>query len=193
MPEQAEMVAPPVADPGPGVGPVRAPDPAARSARAERLRKVCVGVMITAVSVSVLVVLLFLAAWRNDYLIESDKGETTGEVLSAGRLRSAVMYVTPDGVTHNPKVGVLYPTNLTAGERINVEYSRADPDLVRVAGRDVRVAVLPALSVLAVTWALTLPTLWLLMRAATGSMSVRPIFDPASYRRRVPGGRGRSD
>jgi hypothetical protein len=114
-------------------------------------------------------------------------------VLSAGRLRSAVMYVTPDGVTHNPKVGVLYPTNLTAGERINVEYSRADPDLVRVAGRDVRVAVLPALSVLAVTWALTLPALWLLMRAATGSMSVRPIFDPASYRRRVPGGRDRSD
>ncbi|WP_328398549.1 DUF3592 domain-containing protein [Nocardia sp. NBC_00416] len=160
---------------------------AAPSARAERLRRVCVGVVVAAVSVSVLVVLLFLAAWRNDYLIESDKGETTGEVLSAGRLRSAVMYVTPDGVTHNPKVGVLYPTNLTVGERINVEYSRADPDLVRVAGRDVRVAILPALSVLAVTWALALPTLWLLMRAVSGSMSVRPIFDPASYRRRVPG------
>lgn len=193
MPEQAEMVAPPVSNLEPGAEPVRAADPAARSARAERLRKVCVGVVMTAVSVSVLVVLLFLAAWRNDYLIESDKGETTGEVLSAGRLRSAVMYVTPDGVTHNPKVGVLYPTHLTAGERINVEYSRADPDLVRVAGRDARVAVLPALSVLAVTWALTLPTLLLLMRAATGSMSVRPIFDPASYRRRVPGNRGPAD
>jgi hypothetical protein len=72
--------------------------------------------------------------------------------------------VTPDGETHNPKVGVLYPTNLTAGERINVEYNRDDPDLVRVAGRDVRVALLPALSVIVVVWLLALPTLLLLLR-----------------------------
>ncbi len=114
--------------------------------------------------ISVLVVLLVLAAWRNDYLISSDKGVTSAEVLSAGRLRSAVMYVTPDGETHNPKVGVLYPTNLTAGERIRVEYYRADPDLVRVEGRDVRVAIPPALSVIVVVWALALPTVWLLLR-----------------------------
>ena len=162
-------------------------DAGADTTRAERLRRARVGVAIAATAVSVLVLLLMLAAWRNDYLIESDMGKTTGEVLSAGRLRSAVMYVTPDGATHNPEVGVLYPTNLTAGERINVEYSRDDPDLVRVAGRDVRVAILPVLSVLATTWALALPTLWLLLRADTGSMSVRPIFDPVSYRRRVPG------
>lgn len=123
--------------------------------------------MLTATTVvSVLVALLVLAAWRNDYLISSDKGSTTAEVLSAGRLRSAVMYVTPDGETHNPKVGVLYPTNLTAGERIRVEYSRSDPDLVRVEGRDVRVAIPPALSVLVVVWLLALPALWLLIRAA---------------------------
>ena len=118
-----------------------------------------------AVFLSALIVLLVLAAWRNDYLISSDKGVTSAEVLSAGRLRSAVIYVTPDGKTHNPKVGVLYPTNLTAGERINVEYSRKDPDLVRVAGRDVRVAIQPALSVILVVWAVALPTMWLLLRA----------------------------
>lgn len=206
MPDQADVAEPP--DPVHELDEPAGPEPAkpapARSgsaesappdysARAERLRRIRVGVLITAVSVSVLVMLLVFAAWRNDYLIESDKGETTGEVLSAGRLRSAVMYVTPDGVTHNPKVGVLYPTNLTAGERINVEYNRADPDLVRVAGRDVRVAILPALSVLATVWALTLPTLWLLLRAETGSMSVRRIFDPVSYRRRVPGSRDPAD
>nr|WP_239476823.1 DUF3592 domain-containing protein [Nocardia arizonensis] len=110
-------------------------------------------------------VLLVLAAWRNDCLISSDRGVTTAEVLSAGRLRSAVIYVTPDGETHNPKVGVLYPTNLTAGERINVEYNRADPDLVRVAGRDVRVALLPAASVIAVVWLVALPVLFILRRA----------------------------
>jgi hypothetical protein len=129
-----------------------------------RLRRAGIGVLIAATAVSVLVGLLVLAAWRNDYLISSDKGSTTAEVLSAGRLRSAVMYVTPDGETHNPKVGVLYPTNLTAGERIRVEYSRSDPDLVRVEGRDVRVAVPPALSVIVVVWLLALPALWLLSR-----------------------------
>lgn len=122
--------------------------------------------LIAATAVSVLVGLLVLAAWRNDYLISSDKGSTTAEVLSAGRLRSAVMYVTPDGETHNPKVGVLYPTNLTAGERIRVEYSRSDPDLVRVEGRDVRVAIPPALSVIVVVWLLALPALWLLTARA---------------------------
>lgn len=195
MPDQAGVAEPaPEPSPAPPARPEQEREQAGEpSARAERLRRVRVGVVIAAVSLSVLVALLVLAAWRNDYLIESDKGETTGEVLSAGRLRSAVIYVTPDGVTHNPKVGVLYPTNLTAGERINVEYNRADPDLVRVAGRDVRVAIPPALSVLITIWAVTLPVLWLLVRAETGSMSVRRIFDPVSYRRRVPGASAPAD
>ncbi|MEV6135152.1 DUF3592 domain-containing protein [Nocardia sp. NPDC051990] len=133
--------------------------------RSNRLRRARIGVLTAAVFLNALVVLLVLAAWRNDYVISSDKGVTSAEVLSAGRMRSAVIYVTPDGKTHNPKVGVLYPTNLTAGERINVEYSRKDPDLVRVAGRDVRVAIQPALSVILVVWAVALPTMWLLLRA----------------------------
>lgn len=129
------------------------------------MRRARIAVLTAATVISALVGLLVLAAWRNDYLISSDKGVTSAEVLSAGRLRSAVIYVTPDGKTHNPKVGVLYPTNLTAGERINVEYKRSDPDLVRVAGRDVRVAIQPALSVIVVVWGVTLPTLWILVRA----------------------------
>ncbi|AFU05664.1 DUF3592 domain-containing protein [Nocardia brasiliensis] len=133
--------------------------------RSVRLRRARIGVITAATVISVLIVLLVLAAWRNDFLINSDKGVTSAEVLSAGRLRSAVMYVTPDGETHNPKVGVLYPTNLTAGERIRVEYYRADPDLVRVEGRDVRVAIPPALSVIVVVWLVALPALWLLHRA----------------------------
>ncbi|MBF6137694.1 DUF3592 domain-containing protein [Nocardia otitidiscaviarum] len=132
--------------------------------RALRLRRTRIGVLIAATAISALSVLLLLAAWRDDYLINSDKGVATGEVLSAGRLRSAVIFVTPDGKTHNPRVGVLYPTKLTVGERINVEYRRSDPDLVRVAGRDVRVAIIPTLSVIVVTWGVALPTLWLLSR-----------------------------
>jgi hypothetical protein len=127
-------------------------------------RRATRGVLIAAASISVLAVLLVLAAWRNDHTINSDKGVATAEVLSAGALRSAVSFVTPDGVTHNPRLGVLYPTNLTAGQRIDVEYARADPDLVRVAGRDVRVAVVPAGSVIVVTWLVALPTLWIVRR-----------------------------
>ncbi|ATL70901.1 DUF3592 domain-containing protein [Nocardia terpenica] len=128
------------------------------------MRRTRIGVVIAAATVSVLAVLLVLAAWRDDLLISSNKGVTSAEVLSAGRLRSAVTYVTPDGVTHNPKVGVLYPTRLTAGERINVEYSKKDPELVRVAGRDARVAIIPALSVIVVAWGVALPALWLIRR-----------------------------
>ncbi len=132
--------------------------------RSKRLRRVRSCVLGVATVISVLMVLLVLAAWRNDFEIEQHRGTTSGEVLSAGRLRSAVMYVTPDSVTHNPKVGILYPTNLTAGQRINVEYSTRDPDLVRVAGRDARVAIIPAASVIVVVWALALPVLWLVRR-----------------------------
>ncbi|WP_280254580.1 DUF3592 domain-containing protein [Nocardia wallacei] len=130
-----------------------------------RHRRARIGVVAAATAVSVLAALLVLAAWRDDMLINSNKGVTSAEVLSAGRLRSAVTYVTPDGVTRNPKVGVLYPTKLTAGERINVEYSKQDPELVRVAGRDARVAIIPALSVIVVAWLLALPVLWLLRRS----------------------------
>lgn len=135
-----------------------------RVARSGSLGRGGVTVLVVAAAISVLMVLLVLAAFRNDYLISSDRGVTTAEVLSAGRLRSAVMYVTPDGVTHNPKVGVLYPTNLTAGQNINVEYNRADPDLVRVAGRDATVAIIPAGSVIVVVWLIALPVLWYLPR-----------------------------
>ncbi len=120
--------------------------------------------LIAATAISALAVLLVLAAWRDDLLISSNRGVASAEVLSAGRLRSAVTFVTPDGVTRNPRLGVLYPTKLTAGERINVEYSRADPELVRVAGRDARVAIVPALSVIVVVWLIALPSLWLVRR-----------------------------
>ncbi|KAA0925416.1 DUF3592 domain-containing protein [Rhodococcus sp. ANT_H53B] len=123
-------------------------------------------VLVVAVAISVLAVLLVIGAWRNDVTIDSDKGTATAEVLSAGKLRSAVSFITPDGVTHNPPLGVLYPTNLVAGQRIEVEYYKADPDveLVRVAGRDATVAIVPAGSVIVVTWLIAGPALFWLRR-----------------------------
>ncbi|MCK0090068.1 DUF3592 domain-containing protein [Rhodococcus sp. HNM0563] len=109
-------------------------------------------VLAIAIGISALSVILVLGAWRNDHTIRSDMGTASAEVLSAGSLRSAVSFVTPDGVTHNPELGVLYPTGLTTGQRIAVEYARSDPDLVRVTGRDARIAIVPAGSVMVVTW-----------------------------------------
>lgn len=127
-------------------------------------RRVRRGVLVAAIGISVLAVLLVLAAWRNDHTIQSDRGVATAEVLSAGSLRSAISFVTPDGVTHNPELGVLYPTKLTAGQRIDVEYARSDPDLVRVSGRDASVAVVPAGSLIVVTWLIAGPVIWYLRR-----------------------------
>ncbi len=127
--------------------------------------------LVVATAISVLAVLLVVGAWRNDVTIDSDKGTATAEVLSAGKLRSAVSFITPDGVTHNPALGVLYPTNLVAGQRIEVEYYKAEPDdvelLVRVAGRDATVAIVPAGSVIVVTWLIAGPVLFWLRRKET--------------------------
>ncbi|RZK94916.1 MAG: DUF3592 domain-containing protein [Rhodococcus sp. (in: high G+C Gram-positive bacteria)] len=134
-------------------------------------RRVRRGVLVAAIGISVLAVLLVLAAWRNDHTIESDRGVATAEVLSAGSLRSAISFVTPDGVTHNPELGVLYPTKLTVGQRIDVEYARSDPNLVRVSGRDASVAVVPAGSLIVVTWLIAGPLIWYLRRREEQSVA----------------------
>ncbi|MFC9360200.1 DUF3592 domain-containing protein [Rhodococcus sp. NPDC057014] len=136
-------------------------------------RRVRRGVLVAAIGISILAVLLVLAAWRNDHTIQSDRGVATAEVLSAGSLRSAISFVTPDGVTHNPELGVLYPTNLTVGQRIDVEYARSDPDLVRVSGRDASVAVIPAGSLIVVTWLIAGPVLWYLRRREISAESTQ--------------------
>ena len=89
--------------------------------RTRVLRRVRLGIYIAAISVSFLAVLLVLAAWRNDHTITSDMGVANAEVLSAGRLRSAVSFMTPDGKTVNPKLGILYPTNLTKEQQKELE------------------------------------------------------------------------
>lgn len=105
--------------------------------------------------ITLLGIVLLLACWRTDRAIESHLGTASAEVLSAGHIRSSISFTTPDGLTHNPPAGVLYPTGLTKGQFIEVEYDRRDPDTVRVKGRDATVAVVPVGSVVLGTWAVT--------------------------------------
>ncbi|MBJ8347926.1 DUF3592 domain-containing protein [Antrihabitans sp. YC2-6] len=136
------------------------------------MRRIRVGIYATAISVSILAVLLVFAAWRNDHTITADKGVVTAEVLSSGRLRSAVSFVTPDGRTRTPKLGVLYPGNLTVGQHIDVEYAKSDPDLVRVSGRDASVALVPVGSVIVIVWLIALPSLAVVRRMRRESESL---------------------
>lgn len=117
-----------------------------------------------AIAVTALAVVLLVAVWRNDNAIEANMGVAYAEVLRNGHLRSTISFVAPDGATHNPPLGVLYPTELAQGQSILVEYDRSDPDLVRVGGRDASLAVVPVLSVILATWLVAAGALWQLRR-----------------------------
>lgn len=116
------------------------------------LRRVRIGIVITACLVTLQSVLLVLGAWRNDQQIEHNMGTAAATVLSAGPRRSTIEFVTPDRVTYRPELGVLYPSELETGMRIYVEYDRSNPDLVRVQNRNASLAVIPAGSIAVVGW-----------------------------------------
>jgi hypothetical protein len=111
-----------------------------------------IGVLILASLVTVQSVLLVAGAWRNDLAIQSNMGVAPAEVLSAGPRRSTIEFVTPDRVTYRPELGVLYPSELSMGMRIYVEYDTTNPDLVRVQHRNAGLAIIPAGSILVVGW-----------------------------------------
>ena len=96
--------------------------------------------------------LLVAGAWRNDRQIERHMGVAEAEVLSAGPRRSTIEFVTPDRITYRPELGVLYPSELSAGMRIYVEYDQNNPDLVRVQHRNASLAIIPAGSLAVVSW-----------------------------------------
>lgn len=113
---------------------------------------------------SSLCLLLLVSTWNDDRQINAHEGRAVADVLSVAFNRTAVRFVTPDGTIVIPSMGVLYPTGLASGERVRVEYDTRNTELVRVAGRDFRLAFLPVGTALAVCWALVGPVCWLLRR-----------------------------
>ena len=97
-------------------------------------------------------VLLVAGAWRNDREIAQNMGVAEAEVLDAGPRRSTIEFVTPDRVTYRPELGVLYPSELATGMRIYVEYDQSNPDLVRVQHRNASLAIIPAGSIVVLSW-----------------------------------------
>ena len=79
-------------------------------------------------------------------------------------MRTGIEFVTADGLTVRPPGGVLYPGLLSPGQKFLVEYSTANPDLVRVAGRNAAVGNIMIAVVVAVTWLIAWPLVYLLRR-----------------------------
>jgi hypothetical protein len=111
-----------------------------------------------------LCLLVLGSSWYDDQQINAHEGQSVADVLSVSFNRTAVRFVTPNGTVDIPANGLLYPIGLTAGERVRVEYDTANTELVRVAGRDSRLALLPVGTSLLVCWALLVPSIWLLRR-----------------------------
>lgn len=116
------------------------------------LRWVRIAVLIVAGLVTLQSVLLVAGAWRDDLAIQRNMGVAQAEVLSAGPRRSTIEFVTPERVTYRPELGVLYPSELSTGMRIYVEYNKRDPNLVRVQHRNAGLAIIPAGSIAVVAW-----------------------------------------
>ncbi|OMC14919.1 DUF3592 domain-containing protein [Mycobacterium sp. SP-6446] len=116
------------------------------------LRWVRIAVLIVACLVTLQSVLLVAGAWRDDIAIQRNMGVAQAEVLSAGPRRSTIEFVTPERVTYRPELGVLYPSELSTGMRIYVEYNKRDPNLVRVQHRNAGLAIIPAGSIAVVAW-----------------------------------------
>ena len=70
--------------------------------------------------ITLLGVVLILGAFRNDQVIAENRGVATGQVEQVLFDRTLVRYETPDGVSHSPENGVLYPEGLTAGQLVRI-------------------------------------------------------------------------
>lgn len=129
----------------------RSDEPPKTRARAA-LRWARIAVLIVTGLVTLQSVLLVAGAWRDDLAIRHNMGVAQAEVLSAGPRRSTIEFVTPERVTYRPELGVLYPSELSTGMRIYVEYNKNDPNLVRVQHRNAGLAIIPAGSIAVVGW-----------------------------------------
>jgi hypothetical protein len=116
------------------------------------LRWVRIAVLIVTGLITLQSVLLVAGAWRDDLAIQRNMGVAEAEVLSAGPRRSTIEFVTPERITYRPELGVLYPSELSTGMRIYVEYNKRDPNLVRVQHRNAGLAIIPAGSIAVLAW-----------------------------------------
>jgi hypothetical protein len=96
-----------------------------------------------------LITMALAGAALDDAGIDARTGHATAQVLAVTSMRTLVQFAAPGG-----KVGQL----------VRVEYDRADPDQVRVAGRTWVRGVTPAVITVAALWSVLGPATWWLRR-----------------------------
>lgn len=128
-----------------------------------RLPEIVLGL---AVLVTVLAGLAIVGSAVDDAAIDADPVTARAEVLDGSTFaRTLVSFTMENGQAVVPERGVFHPWGLAPGERVQVEYSAADPELVRVAGRSTLGGMVPILVGVAVTWVVLGPlALWLRRR-----------------------------
>jgi hypothetical protein len=115
-------------------------------------RAVCRALLVAGGVVTLVCVLLPIACWRDDVAIEKHLGQAVAQVDSVAFNRTVVRYATPDGRVIIPSQGVLYPSGLSEGDNVRVEYDQTNPELVRVAGRTATLSLLPVGTFLVSVW-----------------------------------------
>lgn len=138
----------------------RRPRPAARVQRIAATVLLLLPLLVTVLGVAVVV-----GSWRDDAAISSNMGRATAEVVSVSYARTIIRFTTPDGSVHSPPKGVLYPGGLEPGQLIRIEYDVRNPDLARVADRDIGIGLVPVGLTVLGAWAVCAPiALWLRSR-----------------------------
>lgn len=115
-------------------------------------RRVQLGLLVVGVTITFMAMTLIAGCFKNDATIEASKATVMAEVVSVDSLHAAVNFQTPDGSFHSPRFGLLYPTELSEGQRISVDYAVYNPDLARPTGRTAVLSIIPALSVMVGAW-----------------------------------------
>jgi hypothetical protein len=111
-----------------------------------------------------LITMVLAGATIDDAGIDARTGHATAQVLAVTSMRTLVQFAVPGGKVYRPDQGVAYPSGLQVGQLVRVEYDRADPDQVRVAGRTWVRGVIPAVITVAALWSVLGPVTWWLRR-----------------------------
>ena len=117
-----------------------------------------------AVMLTALITMALAGAALDDTGISARTGHATAQVLAVTSMRTLVQFAVPEGRVYRPDQGVAYPSELQVGQLVRVEYDRANPDQVRVAGRTWVQGVTPAAITLAALWWVAGPATWWLRR-----------------------------
>lgn len=120
------------------------------------------------VILTVLAVLALAGAFVDDVRIGSHRATTAASVLDGSTYwRTVVQFVDDKGGLQSP--AVYYPSGLSAGQSIYVEYDTTNPPRVRVAGRSAVDGILPMGGGLVVLWLILGPLVVWLRRRRNGT------------------------